>query len=312
MVETVAAFGFGLVVLVVSTQWFVKIAEKISVAAKISPLVVGATVVALGTSLPELVVSVTAAMRQDFGLAVGNIVGSNISNVLLVLPLGILKGRVRIGTTKTPRYVLPLGAATALFLVVNLSSQGVGRGGLLLFAGAIAVTVLELFWGLSGRDHEDGKRFKKSHAPKITPGDVLLLFGVLVGILGGGIIVVNSVENLATLTGLSTTFLGLTLTAIGTSIPELLATFFSVELKEDKMTVGNILGSNIYNLLAIGGILAMIGYIPIIDWQVGLFLIASTAMLGWMIFKFKGRNVPKQIAFMFLGGFCLYMLSLRS
>ena len=110
MQDLLLKFGIGVVVLLLSTQTFVKLAKKISLALRISPLIVGITIVALGTSLPELSVSLIASINNDAGLAFGNIIGSNIVNILVVLPVCIVIGKLRIVKTKTQRSsVLLLG-----------------------------------------------------------------------------------------------------------------------------------------------------------------------------------------------------------
>ncbi len=150
---TLLIFLAGIIVLLISTRIFVDVATKISFYLRISPLIIGATVVALGTSLPELTVSIFAILRGDPGLAAGNIIGSNIANILLVFPIGILFGGIRIGTTKTQRNGIMLLAATVIFFVF-FKYFASPIAGVILIGLAVMFTIKEYQWGIVGRLHE--------------------------------------------------------------------------------------------------------------------------------------------------------------
>lgn len=309
MYESLLKFCIGLVILLFSTQKLVKLAEKISRVFRISPLIIGVTVVALGTSLPELAVSAVSAFRNDVGLAMGNIIGSNIVNVLMVLPVGIFIGKLRIGTTKTQRNAFILLGATAIFFLtqfINLSKPALG---IFLIGLAMLISILEYQLGVFGRSHEDLKQFKTSRNGKLTSG--VIIFGLILtlGIIGGGFLVVDSVEAISVLTGISTTILGLTLTAVATSLPELLTTIFSQEDNQEKITVGNILGSNIYNLLLIGGIIMLFPstiVIPIKEW---IWLAIATIGFVLVLRYYSGKKPSKWIGAILIFLFFVYLLS---
>ncbi len=302
MLITILYFIIGLFLLLFATEIFVKMAQKISLAFCISPFIVGVTIVAVGTSLPELSVSLIAALKKDTGLALGNIIGSNITNIFLVLPVGILLGKIRVGTIKTQRNSFLLLLSTLLFISVMTAFHFPPMAGLLLLISAALFTGGEYFWGIAGRNIEDKQRFSFQ--------DTVMFLISLVGILLGGTMLVNSVESISTYTGITTTVLGLSLTAIATSMPELLTTIFSLRKKEDKMTLGNIIGSNIYNLLLIGGIIALstpIVFIPGSDW---IILLIATISLASVIFIYKGKLIPKKFGLIFLLFFFVYIWSL--
>ena len=143
MLELLLKFCFSVVLLLLSTRTFVKLAKKISLSSRISPLIIGITVVALGTSLPELSVSLIALVKDDAGLAVGNIIGSNIVNILIVLPIGILVGKTRIGKTKTQRNALLLLGVTAVFVLLQSRFLPNLVAGLSLVVLALIITILE-------------------------------------------------------------------------------------------------------------------------------------------------------------------------
>lgn len=311
MLELFIQFTIGVGILLFSTRVFVKSAEKISLAFRVSPLVIGATVVAIGTSLPELAVSVIASLKGDVGLALGNIIGSNITNIFLVLPVGILVGKLRIGTTKTQRNVLMLAIVTLVFILMYLWSVPSFIVGKLCLIGAIVVTIFESIWGITGRTKEDVKRYKKIRNVSFRLHDMLIILATFGGIIVGGKIVVASVQELSLLTGLSTTILGLSLSAVATSLPELMTTIFSEEDHEEKLTIGNIMGSNMYNLLLIGGIaLTITSWGPIRPRDL-LMLIGSTSVFMLVIFLYKGKVIPKYVGLVLLFFFAYYIYQLK-
>lgn len=301
-------FLLGVSVLILATEIFIRQAIKISLALRISALIVGTTVVAMGTSLPELTVSAMAVFRQDKGLAIGNIVGSNIANVFLVMAVGTLLGKLRIGTTKTQRNAYIVLAATTVFLI--LANYFPPRlTGIILLSLAAIFTAGEYYWGAVGRDHEDLKQFKGSKPERVNVGMAALLLLALAGIIFGGITTVVSIENIAYLTGYSITILGLSLSAVATSLPELFITIFGEKQKQEKMVVGNIIGSNIYNLLLIGGTVNLLGGgagAAIRPWEWLMFL-AATAGLAGLVFYYKGRVVQKRVGVIFLALFFCYL-----
>lgn len=304
-------FIIGSLILLVSTHLLVRLAERLSIGAKISPLIVGITVVAIGTSLPELAFSVTALTQSDPGLAMGNIIGSNIVNILLVLPIGILIGKLRIGRTKTQRNVVLLFLATAVFILLQFSGFNHKVIGVVFVVSALVITGVEYFLGVEGRGKEDKKMFK--YKRKIPLGIVTIFsFPVLVGgIIAGSYLAVGSIEGISLATGLSTTILGLSLTAVVTSLPELLTTIFSQEEHEEKITIGNVLGSNLYNLLLIGGIVIFFAGKNGILIQNWVILGVVTTIFVFILKKYKGRNVPRiwGVGLLLLMG--LYLFSLK-
>lgn len=303
-------FCVGVIFLLLSTHALVKLTERLSSDLRISPLIIGATVVALGTSLPELAVSSIASARHDTGLALGNIIGSNIVNIFMVLPVGILIGKLRIGSTKTQRSALFLLGATALFVALQRFHLPVLFSGLLLIALAFFFTIGEYQLGVFGRTHEDAKVFRKHTNGRLTFGRIASIIFAVAGVILGGVLVVSSVENISMITGYSTTILGLSLTAIVTSLPELLTTIFAQKEHQEKITVGNIIGSNIYNLLFIGGVITLFSptmAVPFRDW---VWLIAATLGFVFILRRFSGKPIPKSIGLSLLLFLIVYLLSL--
>jgi len=308
---SVTLFIIGAILLLISTQVFIKLAERISLSLKLSPLIIGLTVVSIGTSLPELTVSTVAVFRGDVGLAMGNIIGSNIVNIFFVLGVGILVGKLRVGTTKTQRNTYIMSGITGLFLLFYfLGLSNMIAGGILLIL-ALLVTIDEYVWGVSGRKHEDARMYANRKHGRFSQVDVGKLFVALVGIVTGGILTVTSVEQLSVLLRFSTTILGLSVTAIATSLPELLTTIFSQKDREEKITIGNLIGSNIYNLALIGGIVLLFSaWQAIVTYEI-VILILATLVFAAVLVAYKGRVIPKYIGILLLVLFCFYIYFLK-
>jgi len=308
---SVTLFIIGAILLLISTQVFIKQAERISVSLKLSPLIIGLTVVSIGTSLPELTVSTIAAIRGDMGLAMGNIIGSNIVNVFLVFGVGILAGKLRVGTTKTQRNIYIMTGITGLFLLMYaMGTSNIIAGGILLIL-AVIVTFDEYIWGIAGRKHEDAKMYAKRKYGRLSIVDVGKVSGAMAGVVAGGILTVTSVEQLSALLGFSTTILGLSVTAIATSLPELLTTIFSEKDHQEKITIGNLIGSNIYNLALIGGIVLLFSsWKPITPYEI-LMLITATLAFVVVVVANKGKVIPKYTGFLLLALFGAYIYFLR-
>lgn len=311
MLLTLLLFLFGLAVLLISTKALVDKSQQLAHKIHLSPLVIGITIVALGTSLPELVVSIIASIKGDYGLALGNIVGSNITNILLVLAVGILAGNLRIGTTKTPKTTYLLITATALYTLLHYVPMNSFIAGITLITFGLLVTIIEYRWGLDGQNREDFSLVSKFQSEKtlFSSKDAFYLLVAIIGVTFGGFVIVNSVESLSTILGYSTTVLGLCLTAIATSLPELLTTLFSQNNKDEKLTMGNILGSNIYNITFIGGISYLFTSTTNLEGFDWAWFISTATILFFIVQFLKGKYIPKFIGILLLGTYFVYLLT---
>jgi len=305
-------FLIGLVLLLISSKILVNKSQKIAHKLHLSPLIVGITIVAVGTSLPELAVSVISSIKGDYGLSIGNIVGSNITNILLILSVAILLGKLRIGTTKTPKTTGILVFVTLLYLLLHAFSVNHTIAGILLISLGVIFTIIEYKWGVEGQNKEDFTLLSKFSKSKIVYKNIDLAYLALsiVGIAFGGFIIVNSTEQLSLLLGYSTTILGLGLTSLATSLPELLTTVFSQQDKNEKLTMGNILGSNVYNILFIGGLSYLFSngqYILDFEW---VWFVASVILLYALVVIMKGKYIPKFFGLLFLSIYLVYLATL--
>jgi cation:H+ antiporter len=270
----------GLVIVVVGAELVVREGSGLAGRLGIHPIVVGMTVVSLGTSLPELAIGINAAQQGNAGLAVGNIVGTNLVNVLLVLGLSALLRPVDF-ESRTLRFDLPAmtGAAVLLLVLAWDGSLSTTDGVLLCLYGAAYLAVLVV--GSLRRQAED-------HTPP-EPGDrhpaiqLLLLVAGLAVIVFGSDLLVDGAVDIARDLGVSDAVIGLTIVAIGTSAPELVTTVVATVRGDRSIALGNLLGSSVFNIALILGptILVAPGAVPVPDevLAVDLLLMAATALV---------------------------------
>lgn len=254
-------FIIGLGVLYLGAEWLVKGAASLALRYGIRPLVVGITVVALGTSMPEFVINFFAALDGRDSLALGNIVGSNICNIALILGTSALILPLAVSPTTLKKEYPIMMAVLALFYLVALDGVIGQVDGLLLIAGLVGFF---LFLILDAKRHA-GPPVKKEFRDASRNGDETALWrkilGVSIGIvfLGAGArAMVYSAVNVADMLGIDPVIVGLTVVAIGTSLPELAASVVSAAKQEADISVGNVLGSNMLNVLFVVGLVSLI------------------------------------------------------
>lgn len=259
MLIPLAMLGAGLALLYAGGSWLVTGASSVAIRAGMSPLIVGMTVVAFATSSPELVVSLDSAMRGVDDVAVGNVVGSNIANVGLVLGIAALVHPIRV-QARMLRNDMPWLLLATVFVVWRLGDESVGRlDGLLLFAGL----VLFLFYNarIVRRERQSvQEEFGKAVPAKAigaTQSWALTALGVA-ALAGGGAVCVAGATRLAEIAGVSTGLVGLTLVALGTSLPELATSIVASLRGKGDIATGNVVGSNFFNLLCVLGLTGLI------------------------------------------------------
>jgi cation:H+ antiporter len=251
-------FTLGLFILLLSANLFVNYAVKLAQAVQISPLIIGATIVGIGTSLPEIAVSATAAWKESSGLVAGNLIGSNIANIGLTLGLSFLFGNIRIGSTKTQVNGFLLALITCFFLVILSYGYLMSFWGLVFLLGVVGVIVWEVWAGKRGREREDLPLFDGQVKAEISLFQAMSILALgLTGTVFGGRILVDAALSLAEILQVAPSLIGLTMVAVGTSIPELVTNLVAVKKKQGKLVLGETLGSNIYNFLLAGGLAAL-------------------------------------------------------
>lgn len=308
MFETALALIGGLVLLVVGGELLVRGAVQVATRFGVSPLVIGLTLVGFGTSTPELVTSVQAALSGSPGIAYGNIVGSNIANILLILGISAALTPIMVSSGALKRdSALMVAAAVVFAMTAALMPLGTLVG--VVFVAALAFYIFTAFQQerqvVTG-DH--GAVYDKSIAaqsvdPALVPvekSERSVVSSLLVALAGlglvvlGGYFLVDGAVTLARSLGISETVIGLTIVAVGTSMPELVTSIMASIRKQADVAFGNIVGSNIYNILGIGGITASIAPtevpLEIVRFD-NLVMIAASILL--VVLAYTGRCISR-------------------
>ena len=257
----------GLAVLLVGGDLLVRGAVGISERLGISPLVIGVTVVAFGTSAPELVVCVEAALTGQPDLAIGNVVGSNIANVLLVLGMSALVYPIICDPEGLRRDSTLMLIASLFFAFIAWGRLFERWHGGMLLALLVVFLVYSYLRAVRPRDRaiEDSSRDLEGieTMPRAISASVVLVLGGCLGLALGSHILIDGATEVARAIGVSETVIGLTLVALGTSLPELATSMVAAVRRHGEVALGNVLGSNMFNLLGIMGVTAMAAPIPV-------------------------------------------------
>lgn len=278
----------GLAMLLAGGEGLVRGAVAFATRMRLPMAVVGAVVLGFGTSMPEMLTSLSAALAGAPGIAIGNVLGSNIANILLILGIAAVIAAIPTDTAETEDRVW-LILATVLGLGVILIGAEIGR-----IEGAILLAALAIYiWRALNRDSQ---MEPVPDIPDMGPGMIALyLLAGLAILIGGAWLLVEGATGIARALGVSETVIGLTVVAVGTSLPELATSVVAARRGEAGLALGNVLGSNVFNILAILGLTALIVPIPVpADLSlVDLVMVGGTALLlvGAMIFGRIGRGL---------------------
>ncbi len=244
---------FGIVVVLKSADWLTNGAVGLATRLGISQIVIGLTIVAIGTSMPEFFVSIVSAIKGTPDLAVGNIVGSNIFNVLLIVGVAATVAPITI-QRGTVRRDIPIAIIASIMLMVMMLDDTISRiDALILFAAFIAFIWITLRDSKSASDEDDSSK----EAIGVGKSVFLILVG-LVGLVLGSNIFVDNASSLAHSWGISDAIIGLTIVAGGTSLPELATSVVAARKGDSGIAIGNVLGSNVFNILMILGLTGLI------------------------------------------------------
>lgn len=310
--ETVGLVVAGLAGLVIGGEMLVRGAVSAAKGFGISPMIIGLTLVGFGTSMPELVTSLQAALSGSPGIALGNVLGSNIGNILLILGIAVLLAPIAVDPKALRRDGGMLILATLLCLGVVLF------GGVSRLEGAVLVTTLAAYLTFTLRSEQGRALVAASEAaqpeesvsaPEIRLGLALSLSlaGLVVTILGAKALVSGAVD-IAEAAGISETVIGLTVVAVGTSLPELVTCIIAVRKGQGEMALGNVLGSNIFNILCILGVTALVSPLPVAPEiiRADIWVMTAAAVL-LVIFARTGWRVGRREGAVMLGGYAGYM-----
>lgn len=314
LIVVLAALAAGFVVLFWAGDTLVNGATAMARRAGLRPLFIGLTIVAFGTSAPELMVSASAVSSGSPELALGNIVGSNIANVFLVLGLPAMFAPIAPGPKGVRRNAV-IGLAAAVIFVAFAATGGLGPvHGVVLLTGIVAYLIG--MWRLAQNPaSEAGVQAVTPDSDDAAhlPGSWLLIWAsVLAGVIGlplGAWLIVESGVALATALAMPKALIGLTAVAIGTSLPELAATTAAALRRQTDLAIGNVLGSNIFNILAVGGVASLVGRVPtpqgFLSFDFPVMLAAAVALLAVTLVR---RGVPRLVGVVFLVAYIGYIL----
>ncbi|WP_300515183.1 calcium/sodium antiporter [Aliiroseovarius sp.] len=296
--------GLGLVILLLAGDSLVRGAVNMSLRLGVPALIVSLTIVAFGTSAPELLISISAIHEGVAGLAMGNVVGSNTANILLVLGVPALISGLSTGDCDTRKSYIQMIGASFLFLVLSFNGVITWVQGLVLLAAlglmlssAFRVALSHRRAVAAGVEEETEQDTEVEGADPDMPWWKVVLF-LLLGLIGlplGADLLVDASTNIARHFGVSETVIGLTLVALGTSLPELATTVMAALRNQAEVAMGNVIGSNMFNLLAIIGVASLVGPIPvdpgILQFDIWVMLGASLLLLPFVFLKWHmGRG----------------------
>ena len=293
-------FFFGLFLLYLGAEFLVRGASKIALMARISPLIVGVTVVAFGTSSPEFIVSFVAAFSNKPDLAIGNIVGSNIANIGLILGVSALIRTVKLRKTKIAIEVYWMLGASIVFFIFAFNKMLDRWEGFILISALLIFIILSIKTTIKDRKNTSASNEipigKINNLPK--PIQIIIyvasvILGIIILIWGSNI-TIDSAVFIAREFGISEIIIGLTLVAFGTSLPELATAIISIIKKENAILIGNVIGSNIFNILCVGGLVSSFIAIPVqervINFDLPVMIFISVLILPVV---FKWNKIPR-------------------
>jgi len=285
----------GFVALIFGANWLVNGATSVGVRAKLSPLIIGLTIVAFGTSLPEMIVNVFSCAKGSPGLAIGNIIGSNTMNILLILGVSSIIWPIDVSRVSIRRDI-PVGflATLAITLMANYFFTGQACTinwveGLILLVMGFGYLMLTMLKKDPMEDSED--------AQEAMPWGktILAIAAGIVGLWLGGELVSRNAQILAKNWGMSESTIGLTVVATATSLPELITSIVAALKKNSGIAIGNVLGSNIMNIFMVLGVSALITPLPFeakMNKQLLILFVANALMLLF-VFTGKGRKISR-------------------
>ena len=305
----------GFILLIKGADFFVEGASKIADRFGIPQIIIGLTIVAFGTSAPEAAISISAALKGSTGIAIGNVVGSNIMNILLIL--GITSCIVTLNVQKNTLwmempFVIVITVALVLMGVIQKNLNVVS--GIILWAFFIVFFIYLIRSAKKGNGEEKEREEKEAvGAKKSLPMWMLLLLtlGGLAGIVSGSNVTVDSASKIAGFFGMSDRLIGLTIVAFGTSLPELMTSIMAGRKGKADIAVGNIIGSNIFNILFVLGTTALIHTVPYDSKFIVDGIVAAAAAVLLLICSAKGRQLKRWGGILMLvcyAGYFVYLL----
>ena len=305
LVVQLLLLAFGFVLLVKGADWFVEGSSGIADKLGIPQLVIGLTIVAMGTSAPEAAVSIMAALNNNAGITVGNIVGSNILNIWIILGIASVITSIAVAKT-TIRYEIPIMlGATVLLLVCGYTG-----GTINLFEGILLwicfIGYLAYMFVMCKKGEMQAEEIEKTNAPVWK----LILLGIvgLVLIVWGSDVTVDAATNLAKMFKVDERIIGLTIVALGTSLPELFTSVVAARKGKADIAIGNIIGSNLFNILFVVGLSSLIIPVPFASAFRIDSLIALVSVVALLLFCLPKKRLSRFAGAIFLIAYAAYFV----
>lgn len=306
----------GFAALILGANWLVNGATSIGVKAKLSPLIIGLTIVAFGTSLPEMVVNIFSCIKGSPGLAIGNIIGSNTMNILLILGVSAMIFPIDVSRISIRRDI-PAGFIATFAITLMANDFFRGTSGTINWVEGIVLLIMGFgyLWLTFKKSSETSDLSDTSEdletLQALPWGKTIfqLVFGII-GLYIGGELVSKNAQFLAIDWGMSESTVGLTVVATATSLPELITSIVAALKKNSSIAIGNVLGSNILNIFMVLGISSLITPLPFdtrMNHQLMILFCANAIMLG-TVFTGKGRKISRFEGLLLTLGYVAFML----
>lgn len=294
----------GFILLIKGADYFVDGSSSLAAKLGIPPLIIGLTIVAMGTSAPEAAISISAALKGSTGIAIGNIYGSNIMNILLILGITACISALKVGKT-TIRYEIPyMIFITAVLAVLGRLSGSVNRADGVLLWLLFLVYLAYLFYQAKHMDTQEDENVRDLKGWQI----LLYIAGGIAAIVAGSNLTVDSATAIAEAVGISDRIIGLTIIAFGTSLPELITSVTAARKKQADIAIGNIVGSNIFNILFVLGTASLISTIEYAQAFVFDSVIAILTALLLFLCVFRKGKLTKAAGALMLVCYAVYFV----
>lgn len=313
----------GLTLLLVSANYLVDSSVAIAQRAKISNFIIGLTIVGMGTSAPELFVSISSALHDNGDIAMGNVIGSNIANVFLILGVTAVILPFAIEKEQQRRDIpIALGASLLILLLANdtllpgISENTINRVDAILLLVIFMIYMAFVVVGKGKNPAEASQEADEASSSSLTGKAPVLLWTIaivsLAALIYGGQLFLDSAQNLAKAWGMSDAVIAITIVAVGTSLPELITAIVAATKKNPQLALGNVIGSNVFNILMILGVSALIKPLHLLNVNIVDFgvMLLSAFMLVVVVFTFKKNKLDRIEGIIFLAIYIAYTIYL--
>ena len=316
MIEAAILIIIGFVLLIKGADFLVDGAVGVAKKFHIPEMVIGLTIVSIGTSMPELIVSITSAIEGFSDMAIGNVVGSNVANLLLILGISaILRPLVLKKETRLIDTPICLAVSMIFYFIANIGQDVTRIEGLILIVLFMLFIIYTIIIAIKGKEINNNEKDKQINSKEQMRSTLKSILNIVIGIIAlkfGGDLAVNNAVKVAEWFGLSEKIISVTILAIGTSLPELVTTVSAALKKESDIAIGNILGSNIFNMLLIIGVSALIKPITYnLSYNIDMYIAMIAAFVLFLFAYIPPKNqMSRMNGIVYLSIYIIYMVTL--